>query len=208
MRVVNFLLKKEIGTLKLRYRKEERTPLHIAAIGGSEMIVLALLESMGTKKSKAQLKFIKEDSNGETAFVLACKNGNSNVVKVLLDLKCEPQADVIIDKERMYSCLHIVCSIPKKDDPDLVRLLSHAGYDLGSPVDQEVMYTFGSRRRPSRHSRVLISLGVSPDIKDGYGISFHIAASKGRLRVCKVLVKNGKSECYGQRWCISSRCSG
>merc|ERR1711871_1175943 len=104
LRVVNFLLQKEIGSLKLRYGKEERTPLHIAAIGGSEMIVLALLESMGDKKSKAQLKFInKEDSNGETAFVLACKNGNSNVVKVLLDLKCEPQADVIIDKERMYS---------------------------------------------------------------------------------------------------------
>ncbi len=194
LRVSQFLLQKEIGTLKIRYGEEKRTPLHIAAIGGSEMVMLALLESVGDRKSKAQLKLINTtDSNGETAFVLACKHGNTNAVKALLDFKCDAQADVVVDKEKMHTCLHIACCIPKKDDPDLVRLLCHAGYDLGKPAGsgQSCIHLAADAGHPGIVD-ALVSLGVSPDIKDGYGHSpLHIAASKGRLRVCKALVQNG-----------------
>jgi ankyrin repeat protein len=191
--VVQFMLQKEMGSLKTRYGAAERTPLHIAAEGGSEMIVQELIKHLGDKR-KAISKFLDtEDKDGETAYMIGCKLGHVNVVKCLSAMKCKVHANVVVDQKTLRTCLHIASCVPNVDEPNLIRILVHDGYDLGKPEGSgQSCIHLAAEAGHADIVETMIQLGVAADIKDGKGKSaMHISAENGRLRVCKVLHKNG-----------------
>jgi ankyrin repeat protein len=194
LKVIQFLIKKDLGTTKARYGSFKRTPLHYAVLGNSEMVILALLDIIGNRKSKALVKFINiADTNGETAFVTACKNGCTNAVKTLIGNKADIHVNKMVDSEKMRTCLHIACSLKNTDEPDLLRLLCHAGYDLGKPDgSSSSCIHIAADQGHADIIEAIVQLGIVPDLKDGNGrTALHIASGKGRLRACKMLVKNG-----------------
>ena len=194
LKLIQFLIKKELCSLKSRYGTAKRTPLHYAVLGNSEMVLLELFEMIGSRKSKALLKFIDTpDSEGETAFITACKNGSTHAVKTLIDSKCDCYINKVVDAETKRTCLHIICSLKNIDEPDLLRLLCHAGYDLGKHDGSGASCIHIAAEEG--HADVIdaiLQLGILPDVKDSDGrTALHIASGKGRLRACKMLVKNG-----------------
>ena len=111
----------------------------------------------------------------------------------MIENKCDSHVDKVVDSDALRTCLHIVCSLKNKDEPDLLRLLCHAGYDLGKPEGSGASCIhLAAVEGHADIIEAIVQLGVVPDLKDGNGrTALHIAASNGRLRACKMLVKNG-----------------
>lgn len=157
------------------------------------MIVQELIKHLGDKR-KAISKFLDtEDKDGETAYMIGCKLGHVNVVKCLSAMKCKVHANVVVDQKTLRTCLHIASCVPNVDEPNLIRILVHDGYDLGKPEGSgQSCIHLAAEAGHADIVETMIQLGVAADIKDGKGKSaMHISAENGRLRVCKVLHKNG-----------------
>ena len=79
------------------------------------------------------------------------------------------------------------------DEPDLLRLLCHAGYDLANMTGQGRRVYIAAEEGHADVIDAILQLGILPDVKDSDGrTALHIASGKGRLRACKMLVKTAQ----------------
>jgi ankyrin repeat protein len=148
------------------------TPLHLAAIQGSETVVQQLLD--------AGADAVAEDSTGCTPLHRAGKMGREAVAQV--------RASVSLPKpETRSKCAPSVSSARKAPSSSFVLRHGLGGGSCTAAVSVLIILTLAGPCTDQSLSQILIDAGAQVEASERHGQTpLHLAAKKGRAAVTKV----------------------
>lgn len=171
---------------------ERWTALHFAAQKGHSIVVQLLLE----RRSKVNIA----SAMGETPLSLTACDGNTYIVKMLLDAKAEPDLPVLKTSSRPLSA-HDVRSKSKSTtilramrnnaDTDVVAQLVLAGASLERDIESNPLL-LAVQQGNVRTARLLLEHRAEPRGVGGHGdlaSALHLAARNGQSRLVTMLVR-------------------
>lgn len=155
-----------------------RQALHWACVGGRKDIVEYLINEYNVPLNVA-------DESGWTPLIISSSIGNNDLVKLLLERGCDPNAVT----ENGTTALHYACS---KNHVETARLL------LQHKADTSICDNYGQsplHRAASKGNSKIVDLLLSeykaaPNLTDVCGNSpLHMACEEERIDTCKLLLK-------------------
>lgn len=196
--VVHFLAKKKNGLTDVRatYGKDQLTPLHLIADGGSVNMFNLLLEASGTDEHSPQrLELLNaRDANNQTPLIHCVKHGRGELAAALLHQGAPPLFHELYNADKGWNLLHLACSLPSASPALVATLVRDAGYGVGVEDNTgDSCLHLAAEAGTERVVAALIELGLSVDTinsKDGR-TAVHTAAANGQVEVLTTLLTLG-----------------